>query len=211
MLIFRFPFSASQFTIPRMIKTFLTICCGAFALLLCACSAPIPKNTVDLYLEAPARSASFGLHKSFAVNLGNGILINAKIIQTPIATIDDFTNVTFGAVEIPEFDAQGRRVAGNQVPGIRVFTDTKARYKIFSATEDARAKREGIKRVFLFANGQPIGYFPIFDAIRRDYLDFIVFMDPTMPDEEKTRELEDIKFRLNEYILAYREYVKNQK
>lgn len=171
-----------------------------FAALFCflpACSKPMPKHAVDVFLEAPTNSSSFGLHEYVSMPVSG---IKAKITAPPVADIDSFTNAE---LLVQETDVGGER---ESVLGIRLHVKADKWLKIYQASGEAIAEGRGEKRFFLVVDGQPVGYCRLRRQIRRDDLFFIV--ESRKNGNELVKELKDFCFMLNEYILERREYMK---
>ena len=161
-----------------------------------ACSKPMPMNAIDVFLEAPARSGSFGLHQTLTMPVSG---IKARITTPPVADIDSFTNAQFLVQEIPE--------TGETNLGILLHVKADKWLQIYQASGEALAEGRGMKRFFLVVNGQPMGYCLIRRQIRREDLFFII--ESRKEGAELAESLRNICFDLNEFILARREYMKD--
>lgn len=164
-----------------------------------ACSKPVPNHGIDVYLEAPTRSASFGSHQDIEMPASG---MRAKVITMPILTIDSFTNVDLRLMDYPELG-----ITAYPVLWMRVKKD--AQVKLYQASSEAIADGAGEKRFFLVVDGVPIGYSRIWQPLRGDDLVFVI--DSRKEGREQAEELEDLRFTLNDYILARREYMEKER
>lgn len=166
------------------------------SLMFASCSKPMPTNAIDVFLEAPTRSGSFGLHQTIILPVSG---VQARITTPPVADIDSFTNAEFVVQELPQ--------TGERNLGIRLHVKADKWLQIYQASGEAIAEGRGIKRFFLVVNGRPIGYCLLRRQIRRDDLFFII--ESRKEGVELAEQLENICFELNEFILARREYMKD--
>lgn len=163
-----------------------------------SCSKPVPNHAIDVFLEAPTRSNSFGLHQEIVLPVSG---IRAKITTPPVADIDSFTNAEFIVQEIPQ--------TGEEFLGIRLHVKEDKWLRIFQASGEAISEGRGLKRFFLVVDGQPIGYCLIRGRqIRRNDLFFII--EEKREGVELVKALKNVCFNLNEYILAWREYTEKR-
>ncbi|MCR5183827.1 MAG: hypothetical protein K6B46_03910 [Opitutales bacterium] len=179
----------------KIIALLLTLTAPLFIF---ACfSKPIPKHSIEVWLEAPSRSSSFGLHEKIVMPVSG---ITAYVTRPVVAGIDAFTNADLLIQDDP--------LTGLSVPGVRLRLKDDAWMNVYQMSSAALAtakKRGEIKRLFLVVDGHPIGYCKIIRPIRRDDLFFYIESNKKDP-KDIDAELRDLRFNLNEYILDWREY-----
>lgn len=166
------------------------------SLFFASCSKPMPMNAIDVFLEAPKKSNSFGLHQEIVMPVSG---TKTKIIKFPIVDIDSLLNADI----VSWVDPQN----GEESLGILLYANEGKRIQIFQASSEAISEGRGLKRFFLIVNGKPIGYCKIIKPIRDGRLFFTI--ESRSEGEELVKELENVKFMLNEFILDWREYKKD--
>ncbi|MGF0069460.1 hypothetical protein [Candidatus Spyradosoma sp. SGI.093] len=180
----------------KMLKKIIFFFSAGILALLAACSKPMPRHAIDVFLEAPTRSSSFGLHQDIVMPVSG---VKARITTPPVADIDSFTNAEFLIQED----------MGEAIPGIRLQVKAEKWLQIYQASGEAIAEGRGLKRFFLVVDGNPVGYCLIRRQIRRDDLFFVI--ESRKDGRELAEELREVCFVLNEYILERREYMKDVK
>lgn len=186
-----------------MKKTIFALISACACLFVFGCfSKPIPKHSIEVYLEAPSRSNSFGLHEKIVMPVSG---VTTYVTRPAVADIDSFTNADLLIQDDP--------VTGTSTPGVRLRLKDDAWMKVYQASVAAigtTKKQGGIKRFFLIIDGHPVGYCKIYTPIRRDNLFFYIETNKTLP-QDIDAELKDLRFNLNEYILDWREYKHEEK
>lgn len=162
-----------------------------FFAFLCACSPKPPQHYVALYLESPAKGGTFELQRSFVLPV---IDKEVRVGRDPVFNIDAFSD----CLVHEKYDETFNR----SVPGLffRIKDEFALRLRQISVSGEGR-------RLILVADGKPLG----FCTLKKDFSrnDLFFFVMTTASGDQLMRQLEDLCFDLNSFILEFREYKEN--
>ena len=159
-----------------------------FCFLFCSCSTKVPEHYVALYIEAPKKSGTFDISRTFNIPVINKQI---QVSRDPVFNIDAFSD----CVVSQKYDS----VLNESVPGL--FFRIKDEFSIRLNQIGARA--EG-RRLLLVADGKPLGFCVLKKNLTRN--DLFFFVMTSAEGDERLNQLDDLCFELNSYILEFREY-----
>lgn len=171
-----------------MIKKAFFLLFLCISLLFSACSHPIPKHAIEVFVESPKQSSARGMRQQVVMPVSGARL---SVVSTPVIGTKAFTNSEVYNFRHP--------ILGDEVQGIRLRQKDDAWLKVFQISGEAIGKH-----FLLVVDGRPIGYYPIRKQIRKDELFFII--ESRKSGAEFDKELKELNSVLNDYILEYREY-----
>ena len=158
------------------------------AVILSACSPKMPEHYVAFYLESPNRSGIVDFQRSFMLPV---IEKEVRTGRDPVFNIDSLSD----CVVSERVDAE----LGVSSIGLffRVKDETAVRMRQISAGAEGR-------RLILVADGQPLGFCVISRNFTRNDLFFYIMT--SAKGQEARDQIEELCFRLNTFILEFREY-----
>lgn len=159
-----------------------------FCILGAGCSPKVPEHYVAFFLESPQRAGTFEMQRSFVLPV---IDKEVKVGNDPVFNIDAFSD----CVVSEHFDP----VMEQNFDGL--FFRIKDEYAI--RLKQVASNGAGRKFV-LVADGKPLGFCTLKKDFSRSDLFFHIMTSAT--GQEKRRQLEDLSFELNSFILEFREY-----
>ncbi len=175
-----------------MKKIIISILFSFLCFLFCSCASKVPEHYIAFYLETPKQAGTFDISKTFVVPV-----INKKIqvMRDPVFNIDAFSDCVVSQKYDPVLDLS--------VPGL--FFRIKDEYSI--RLNQVAARAEG-RRFLLVADGKPLGFCVLKKNLTRN--DLFFFIMTSAEGEEQMKQLDDLCFELNSFILEFREYKENQ-
>lgn len=151
-------------------------------------SAKQPEHYVALYLESPQRDGIFELQRTFVLPV---IDKEIKTGKDPVLNID----------ALSDFDVSEKFDSITEQRAFGLFLRIKDDYAIKLRQISSNAAG---RKLILVADGKPLGFCVLKNGFTRNDLFFYIMTSAT--GEEAIRQVEDLCFELNGFILTYREF-----